>query len=177
MTGPYLEDGTNDEEHIHDQLPNVEEYKVLQAGVSRNFAQTGRYLKYLPLIGLRLLLIGIAGSVALFAVNTKRSSPAQTLNLSSSTTTRRVDQIIALAGEGCQGVACAPETNTLRTQVGVSCFGGDSVKDVFLPSNNLQGELPSEIGLLTALEEFNCSGADATASLLLIDWTGPRTSL
>ena len=39
--------------------------------------------------------------------------------------------------------------------VGVSCHGRDQVREIFLPNNNLKGELPQAIGFLTDLLDLN----------------------
>jgi Leucine-rich repeat (LRR) protein len=46
------------------------------------------------------------------------------------------------------------------TRVGVDCLDGNrnQIKALLLPANNLEGQVPSEIGLLTALEDINLYG-------------------
>lgn len=49
--------------------------------------------------------------------------------------------------------------------VGANCLDSDEIKQLILPANNLQGSIPAEIGLLTALQELNLYGNYLTATL------------
>jgi Leucine-rich repeat (LRR) protein len=56
--------------------------------------------------------------------------------------------------------AMAAGSGTPFTRVGVDCLDGNrnQIKSLILPANNLEGSVPAEIGLLTALEDINFYG-------------------
>lgn len=55
--------------------------------------------------------------------------------------------------------------SSVGVQVGISCFNNQAVSDIFLPAIGLKGELPQEIGLLTALEDFTVYGNEISGTL------------
>jgi Leucine-rich repeat (LRR) protein len=57
------------------------------------------------------------------------------------------------------------ETETLLIAVGADCLNGNQIKELILPGNNLRGQIPTEIGLLTVLKEVNWYGNALTGTL------------
>ena len=43
----------------------------------------------------------------------------------------------------------------IPVDVGASCYGGDALRQIYLPSLNLRGDIPTEVGLLLDLTDFD----------------------